>query len=191
MAIHVRTWSGCRTFRITDMTNACKRGKKCRTLHFSGVPWAWRNDAGAIEDNAQQTGIMLYRIAEGLQPTDDYDAVAERVKAIVADALAQGVPVNWLTVREEEIRGVDAPRVPLTAGVEGKWSIGADERGISGRQYDDINEWSLITNGQENSRAYDIAKRVWPLVSQTRTLYEAEKVLTNAGARLHGYCAVD
>ena len=37
MAIHVQVWTGSGTARITDMTNAGKRGKTCRRLRFSGA----------------------------------------------------------------------------------------------------------------------------------------------------------
>ncbi len=37
MPIHVQIWSQAKNARVTDMTNAGKRGKTCRQLRLSGT----------------------------------------------------------------------------------------------------------------------------------------------------------
>ena len=39
MPIHVQTWSGSGSARITDMTEAGQRGRSCRVLRLAGVLW--------------------------------------------------------------------------------------------------------------------------------------------------------
>jgi hypothetical protein len=92
---------------------------------------------------------------------------------------------------ELTVRGVDAPKEPLQAGVEGKWSAGADESGVSLSQLDDVNEWREITHGQMPARAYELARKVWDRVKAARTRIEASDIPTAASCKLHGYCGLN
>ena len=49
MTIHIRTWSGAGSGTVTDMTNAGKRGKKCRTIYFGG----WLNNGAPRTEPAR------------------------------------------------------------------------------------------------------------------------------------------
>jgi hypothetical protein len=185
MTIHVRVWSGTGSARVTDMTNAGKRGKACRVLRFSGwMPFGGEEFHQRCRDLCAQ--VLSYVQA---QPADaDFDPVAARVREIVQ---ASGLPEHAVAVYDETIRGIDAPRPVLTAGVSGKWSASASEDGVSLRQLDDVNEWTEITHGQTPARAYDLAANVWPKVQAARTQVEASDILGAAGVRLHGYCGLD
>lgn len=189
--LYVRIWSGSASCWVCDMTDAGKRGRKCRVLRITGSPssYGYLNDPTAASA-AQWTQEALY-CAERLSTETSFDDARGQLQAIVANAHAAGVPVGHLQAYDEEIRAVDAPKPSLTAGVEGKWSAGADERGIRLHALDDVNEWTESTHGQAESRAYAIAAKVWPQVEQALTLYEAATILRQAGARLHGYCGLD
>ena len=191
MGIHVQVWTGSRSARVTDMENAGKRGKLCRMLRFSGSGLAYSDKLDdASKEAINYTNSILYYLEHEVGGIG-YDEVRTKVLAFVAEARAKGVQEWALGVHDEEIKGIAAPREVLTAGVEGKWSASADEGGISMRQLDDPNEWSEITHRQTYARAYEIARKVWPDVQKAKTLRDAAEVLRGAGARLHGYCAMD
>jgi hypothetical protein len=190
MTIHVRTWPGSGSATVTDMTHAGRRGRKCRTLRVSGwLPEAW-DDTPAGRARRHTFGLLA--ALDETKADEDFDAVRKRVRDLVAAARQDGVPEGNLTSYDEEIRGIDAPRPKLTAGVAGKWSAYADESGIHLYALDDPwNEWTEITHNQTEAAAYAIACKVWPLVQKAQTLHEAATILRAAGARLHGYCAID
>lgn len=199
--VHVKVWSGSRTARIIDMTNAGKIGKRCSTLRISGASWSASPFETEDQKAARQASESLIAQLEGLGEhvsnggqVLDYDfemltgAVLHRVNA----AHAAGSPESYLNAFGESIKGIHAPRRPLTAGVEGKWSAIADESGISMRQLDDVNEWSQITrHGQTGPQAYKLAAKVWDRVKQCSRMGEAAEILRAAGCKLHGYCAMD
>ncbi len=168
--IHVQTWeSGC-SGRITDMTNAGKRGKRCRVIRFAN-----RGDTA--------TCSIFYEI-KALPLSLSFDTAAEMLREMVAR-------VDGVTLDEELIRGIDAPVTPLSAGVAGKWAGHADQTGISLSALDDINEWREVTIRQTGPAAYAIARKVWERVKTAATVYEAGRILREAGASLHGYCGMD
>jgi hypothetical protein len=191
MAIHVRTWSGSRSATITEMTNAGRRGKRCRVLRIEGCagdPWSsdepW---AKAVRHSQAILGEVARYGAEC-----DFDVVAARVGYLVGRAREEGVPEGHLGSRVESIRGIDAPRAVLTAGVEGKWSASIDENGVHLRDLNDVNEWTEITaHGQSRAEAYRLAASVWAKVEAATTRRDASHILSAAGCRLHGYCAMD
>lgn len=206
MKTHARLWIGTGGFCVTDMTHAGKVGKVCRTLRFNGYPWDIEHSQHASDSDkaaARWSRTIYYKLYEfagiecGYQHEIEIPLPFEEVKAalesIVEKAYSDGVSVNAgrLTLYEEPIKGIEAPAPALTAGVEGKWSAGADETGISLRQHDDPNEWSEITHGQTGWSAYKAAIKVWSRVKLAKTLSEAREILRSAGARLHGYCAMD
>lgn len=188
--LHIQTWSGSRTARITEMTNAGKRGKTCRVLRFSGVPF---DDCYATtkeqRDAVQITRDIGYEI-EHLSDTADFDTVRALLLRKLVTFTAPDLP-SMVQIYDEEIKGIDAPRETLTAGVPGKWSAGADEHGISLAQLDDVNQWREITSRQTHFAAYEIARKVWDRVLQAATLRDAAEILRGAGAKLHGYCGMD
>jgi hypothetical protein len=155
-----------------------------------------RWDEWAVKDNPTQrdavgTARDICRFLEGLDAQEPFGMVHDRVVDLVEAARSRGVPEGYLSVHDEEIRAIDAPKPLLTAGVVGVWSGAADERGIRLQALNDINQWTEITFNQTEAKAYAIAARVWPQVQKAATLSEARRILSDAGARLHGWCAMD
>lgn len=182
--IHVRTWTGSGTGRVTEMRNAGKAGKTCRALRVLGTSYTGPGYAGA-----QQATCSLMALLEAADPAESFDSIAARLRAIVAGLT--GSEAIAVTIEEETIKGIDAPRALLTAGVPGEWSAKADEDGICLRDLRDVNEWTEITHRQTKAAAYTIAARAWPAVLTATTRGQASDILRTAGARLHGYCAMD
>lgn len=190
--IHVRTWSGSCAARIIDMTNAGKRGKCCRVLHFSGAPWSsWEGDD--IQQKAKQYTMEIIRHIEALDLATSFDAARAVITNYVAKAHADRIPATYVNTDDREIRGIDAPVPELVHTVTGIFSAGADETGVSLHALNDpYNEWTLITaHGQKKSHAYRLAAKVWRTVQKCETLRAASDVLREAGCKLHGFCAVD
>lgn len=199
MAIHVQMWMGSGNARVTDMTNAGKRGKFCRALRIQGTNGgsSWTG-AKLAADYTYEAVHVLRRLPEFVDDftpftaAADFDRVMESISAIAAIALSAGVSPHSLDVAEEMIKGIRAPRPVLTAGRSGLWSARADIGGIHLRKLDDVNEWTEITpSSQSSARAYEIAARVWPSVQAAISMHAASDILSRAGARLHGYCAMD
>lgn len=189
--IHVQVWTGGGNFRVTDMVNAGKRGKVCRVLRFSGVAFQeWATDDPIQIAAAKFTRQACY-LAEDLDVTRPFEEAVDAVLLLIHDARSAGVPESYITFYEETIKGINAPRPKLTAGVEGAWSASADENGIHLHAIFEVNGWTEYTSGQTKARAYDIAKKVWGRVSAARTLREASDILSAAGAKLYGYCDMD
>ncbi len=193
MPIYVQIWSGSGNGRVTDMTNAGKRGKTCRVLTFLGdcasvIDWL----CTTADERAARGGcyaLACHPVHEA-RP-DDFDRVAAEVRALAGPSC---------DVEEREIRGVDAPRPKLTAGgtvvgtdgISRRWSAEADHEGIHLRELDDVNEWTEITSSkQKNAQAYTLASRVWEQVRAAPDRYSASKILAAAGCKLHGFCAMD
>jgi len=195
-SVHVRTWSGSRTARITDMTNAGKRGKTCRILRVMGMGCDYwiGNGNPVVQAAIRCTQDLMHFLskAESDVPVEvTFDDVREFVLLTISTYRAMGVTEGQVSAHDEEIKGIDAPREPLTAGVDGKWSASANESGITIHDLNDVNEWTEITHGQTGARAYEIARKVWGQVELAQTRYEAMTILRNAGAKLHGYCGMD
>lgn len=190
MAIHVQVWTGSGTARITDMTNAGKRGKTCRVLRFSGALGCSYNA------EALQAHGMTLNVLEMLKPgqpihTQDFDTACANMKAAVDTARALGVGERLIAVHEEEVRGVDAPLPLLTAGNE-KWSAKADEDGLLLRDLTDHNnDPAMCDYKQKHSQAYKLAAKVWGQLAACQTMHEAGEVLSKAGVKLHYWCMVD
>ncbi len=202
--IHVKLWSGSRSARITDMENAGKRGKLCRMLRVSGTPWSpgdsrLTDDQRKALDFSTRVFDACYWLAGehahdnlGFLLALDFDEATAGIRAIVAEARAAGIPEWACSAYDEICKGIHAPRPVLTAGVEGKWSAGADETGICISDLQDVNEWREITpHDQTGPRAYDLAAKVWDRVKAATTRGEASAILHAAGCRLHGYCGLD
>jgi hypothetical protein len=161
---HVRVWQGSRSARITDMSYAGKRGKRCATFHFSGCDGCVNLAHAGNRIAADATCAVLARLQEldkSAEPIS-YADVCQAVRSMVNEALAQGANPYYLRVYDDDIRAVDAPKPILEAGVEGVWRGTADAGGI--RLADDSdknNEPRAITSGQSNNVAYKIAARTW------------------------------
>ena len=121
----------------------------------------------------------------------DFDEVRAKLIEIGIPVIEPCAERRLVQMYDEEIKGIDAPRPKLSAGIDGVWGAGADEKGISMEDYRDVNMWREITHNQTGPKAYDIAKKVWPEVEKAKTVYEAARILRDAGARLHGYCGMD
>ncbi len=123
---------------------------------------------------------------------DDYDTLRQRVIDAVDAARALGVAESWLRYFEEDVRGVDAPQIQLTAGKVGVWSGTADEDGIVLEDLKDTNNLPrTITHDQTNGAAYAAAAKCWSKVKLAESMHEAAEILRGAGARLHYFCAMD
>lgn len=171
--IHVQIWVGSETVQVTDMTNARKRGKKCRVVVVHG-------------------GEEAVNMVKKFDLATPYEIIRDAITELASDRKSRGMRMDTY---DEEIRGIDAPLPPcdtLTAGIEGVWSASAGNHGISIHNIADRwNEWTEITHGQTKARAYGIAKKVWHLVLKAETCHEAADILSQAGAKLHGFCAID
>ncbi len=186
--IHIQIHQAAANAVITDMTNAGKRGKRCDSLRFRGFDPAYevppeRQPAVAL------TWDILAKIKK-LTPADDFAAV---VTDITAQIEAAKVDPELVRVAPDSCRGVDSPRVRLLAGLEGQWHGYADENGISlSDETDKANEPAMITrHDQKNSRAYELAAKVWENVKAAQTFSEAGNILSAAGCSLHYYCRMD
>lgn len=176
--IHVRTWSGSQTVRVTDLTNAGKRGKTCRTIHASF--------SGRVGDDAAGYGEWLHATREtlpGLDVTEtSFDDVCTYLRALSG--------LVALDLREETIRGVDAPLAPITASGT-KFAASASEDGITvSCRVDRANLPSALSRGS-NAKAYAIAAKVFPTLADTMSFHEVVSALVAAGADMHSYCAMD
>lgn len=189
MPIHVQIWSGARNARVTDMTNAGKRGKTCRVLRFAGCDLI----ASMPESHpaAELTDEVLGRL-EGLDPATDFAAVAELLLNANQHARDCGISEHWFRACEDDpIRAIDAPKPELTAGNE-KWNGRLDNDGVHLRDLTDrYNEPCECTHGQTGAQAYKLAAKVWDRVKLAETMHEADEILRAAGCRLHYWCAVD
>lgn len=185
--IHVKVWMGTDSVNITDMENAGKRGKLCRVAQFRG----WSPVGGGDEGAASRTlSCNVRRWAQDLpESTPFLDALAT-LREMVA---AANLPSHCAQLFDDEtIRGIDAPREPLTAGLPGVWAATAKEDGLVLDDLSDkLNEPAAITHGQAGSRAYSIARKVWPAVQACNSFYEACRTLGDAGCKLHSYCRMD
>lgn len=188
MGIHLTIWIGGPSARLTDTTNAGKRGKTCRVLSLNSpsldgdaahfirfeLPRLAGVDTAAAGGKADG-GVFL--------PLLDFDVLAAKIREAAPPAVS---------TEDREIAGLEAPRERLTAGHAGKWSGEVDEGGVTLSDLTDRNnEPRAITSGQVKSRAYVLAAKVWPQVQAAATFGEAAKILAAAGCKLHHYCAVD
>lgn len=175
---NVRTWSGCKSAQIIDMTNAGRRGKTCSLVRY------WPAYTAAAEAAA---GELVRYLNEPETMSAGFDAILAGAEAIRARYPGD------LNREEYMIRGVDAPAEPLAAGVAGIWSAEADENGLHLADLTDHNNEprEITDHRQSPSEAYRRAARVWPQVAASKTLRQAREILESAGCRLHHYCAMD
>lgn len=188
--VHVDVWSGSRTARITDMTNAGKRGKTCRVVSFD----CYDGDGAHVIDRLCATPEQV-KAREGKQAWVLESGPVHEVREGSFDELIASLrPLvkNPSNVHEYEIKGIRAPRPILTHGVEGVFSACANESGVSLSDLNDPNEWREATDHrQSEARAYELAAKVWDRVKQAKTMREASAILRDAGCRLHGWCGRD
>ncbi len=186
--IHVQTWTGSGSFRITEMLNAGKRGKTCRILRFSGWTVS-RNDEPYLTIN-RFTGDMV-AWAASLPTTSDFDAVATEARSRL---VAASLPTHAASIYADEvIKGICAPRPVLTAAVPGKWSAHADIEGVVVNEDADQNNLPccITQHGQTHARAYELAAKVWDKVKASESFSKACDVLREAGCKLHYFCRMD
>ena len=189
--IHVQTWSGSCTARITDMANAGKRGKTCRVLRFSGCPWP-SGTGNDLQQRGRQATADILQAIEGFTPDRDFDMVAALLQAAIQKARNDGIPESHVAAYPEELKGIHAPVPRLTASGEG-WSASADESGISvNDDADAYNMPCMITpSGQTNNQSYKLAAKVWEQVKAATSFHDVGDILRAAGCKLHYYCRMD
>lgn len=182
--IHVQSWLGTDSARVTEMDGAYKPGARLRVLR---LPGCYGQD-GRLRNIA----LNLRLFAESMDAAAASFDVAERALRARFAELGAGVPdIEHLEpVRDQDIRGVDAPREPLVFNCP-RWGIKADEGGISMHDDDRNNEGRMITTRQTPAKAYQIAQRAWPRVIQAATMSAASDILEAEGAHLHYYCGMD
>ena len=183
-AVNIRTWHGSASATVTEMANAGRRGKKCRVLRVQG--WFPNGVAGP---EAETAGNVTHEVISLLDRTDEstpFDLIAQMVRAIAAKS-------NRVDVYDQEIRGIDAPRPVLSAGIDGVWSGKADNDGIFLRDLSDANNCpaECTPSGQTNAKAYAVAAKVWDAVRAAKSMHEAGQILRAAGAKLHYWCMMD
>lgn len=191
MRYHVEAPEYGHGFRITDMENAGKRGKVCRVIGFSGWrPTVGTSDAASDAARAFNLCCEMIRFAQSVSQEAAFEDIHAAARSLVD---AAGLPEHHGRLYVEEVRGIDAPRPRLTAGVEGKWSASADHRLVSVDDHvDRYNEPCVITrHTQKPSAAYAIAAKVWDRVKACGTFSQAVDVLRSAGWHGHYYCRVD
>jgi hypothetical protein len=176
--INVRTWSGSQTVLVTEMTNAGKRGKTCRTIH-AGF-------RGRVGDDAAGYGEWLHAINDVLPHLDaaetSFDDAATYLRAMSG--------VAQIELREETIRGVDAPLPALV--VKGTtWDASADETGVHVADYLDRNNEPRSLSRGSHARSYKLAAKVFPTLTPEMRYHDVVQALEAAGIDLHSYCAMD
>lgn len=177
--IHVRTWSGgSQSVRVTDMTNAGKRGKTCRTVHASFT--------GRIGDDAAGYGEWLHAINDTLPALDagetSFDDVLTFLRALAGLATIE--------LREETIRGVDAPLAKISTSGP-KFTASANEDGVTVCCLVDRANLPQALSRGSNAKAYAIAAKVFPTLRPEMTIHEVVSALVAAGVDMHSYCAMD
>jgi hypothetical protein len=203
--IHVQNWTGSESVAVVDMANAGKRGKTCRSFHFSGPGYYGAPDA--VKQVGYKIVSMILKLAGKSWANNDhveevidgdYDAVLASVRQIIADAAAAGVDPSAFNIYERVMKGINAPKPKLQV-VSDKWSARVDDSGICLADLVDANnEPRMITpsHRQTHAKAYAIAAKVWPKLvalaaDKNSTMHRAGDVLGEAGAKLHYYCAMD
>lgn len=176
--VAIKVWIGGPSAEVVELANAGKRGKTCRVLRLSAfVPYGGQPSQFALWIGWGDLAAM---------GAESFDAIEAKARSLANPADSREV------VALSEIRGVDAPRATLSAGVEGVWSASATADGITVADLSDRNNdprW--ITSGQSKGAAYEKAAKVWASLSECKTAGEAAILLGRAGCKLHGYCAVD
>lgn len=188
---HVQYWIGSQSARVTDMTNAGKRGKTCEQLRWQGLHISYRADATGQMKAAQELSLETEWFLTHLDPALTYEDIKIALQNFQQKAQDGQLPAWAYQLTIESCKGIHAPKPLLTAGQDGIWSASADESGLTLRQLDDVNQWTSITHKQTNNAAYSIAAKVWDKVAAAQTMREATEILSNAGAALHSYCAMD
>jgi len=130
---------------------------------------------------------------QNLDAKAEFDSVFSMLEIYVNEARLAGVPAGYIHADEDSIRGVDAPMEKLVYSVEDSFGALADENGVCLSALNDpYNQWTEITpSSQSKGQAYRLAAKVWDKVCETKTLSEASDILSQAGCKLHGYCAID
>jgi hypothetical protein len=128
--------------------------------------------------------------ARGLNATRPYADVVNELRAHVDLFRSETggrfeVKFEWLTVK-----GVDAPRPKLTAGVPDVWAARSDEHGTWVERLDDTNNWTQTSRGKAGA-AYDKVAKVWDKVKAAKTFAEVVALFEAAGLDLRGYCGMD
>ena len=193
--IHISTWYGSGTAAVTDMADAGKRGKKCRRLYVSGWIGVGQVPGSDAEKVADATREIIRFLTDECDENSDYDTVAAAVRTIAGNCnYGHDIkPTMMIHVTEETIRGIDAPKPKLTAGIDGVWSAVADKDGIMMRDLTDAANCPAEHTSckQTHHAAYQIAAKVWETVKAAKTMSEASRVLRDAGAKLHYWCMMD
>ena len=174
------------SIRIIDMTNAGKRGKKCKVFDFCGT----LHYEGGIPETIEER--ITYEIKQFVTSEEFPKTFDESVSAIMSKIKESGTSFPFY-VKSFEIKGVDAPKEKLIAGLSGVWSGYVNENGISLSDQTDQNNLpcEITHHTQSDNTAYRLASKVWREVQQAKTMREASNILEKAGCKLHSFCAMD
>lgn len=184
--IHVQTWTGATSGRITDMTNARKRGKTCDVIRFSG----W-NPYGEGEpyETIRNTCYDIRRWLESLPADSDFATVAAELERRVN---AAGLPEHACAAYRETIRGVDAPLPVLTAsGPNDAWTASATIDGITIYDNKDQNNLPAVMVNGSIQKAYGIVAKHWDRVKACPTFHSVDQLFRELGLSTHYWCRMD
>ncbi len=193
MSTYIKIWSGGGSVRFVDMEHAGKPGKTCRVLTIIGQRCGSFCDEEPYKGRLNATDSLFRDIITLTGEESKRDGVVIEKSFDEVCALFRGPAVSaGLDINEREIRGVDAPKPVLTAGIPGVWFGRLDNDGVHLRDLTDMhNEPTEITTRQSANTAYRKAEKVWPFVSAAQTMGQASALLRTAGCKLHYYCAMD
>lgn len=193
MSTYIKIWSGGGSVRFVDMTNAGRVGKVCRDMTIYGQRYGTFCDKEPYKSLLNATDSLFADIEhlageeskrEGVVIEKPFDEVCALFRE---RAVSAGLNLN-----DRELKGVDAPKPVLTAGIPGVWSGRLDNDGVHLRDLTDMNnEPCMITIRQGHNTAYRKAAKVWALVCEAKTMRQASELLGAAGCNLHYYCAMD
>lgn len=184
--VHVRIWySG--TVEFTDLTDAGKRGKTCRTARLTG---AMKGYAPGSETEFAATAALI-AFAEGLDPAREFDEVWRAALELYRSHFPEGERGAAAHVNHGLVKGVNAPRAELRVTRPGVFAARADSDGVWVEDLADVNNGWTETNRGKNAVAYDKAAKVWGKVREARTFREVVALFEGAGIDLRGYCSVD
>jgi len=181
--------SGAYYLNMTEMLNAGKRGKKCRyiSIGFTTCPSLKTGNEDQFRTELMaKCGLAINEYGRK-SSTASFDEIAMMIKAN-----APKVGKYGLEIFEQEIRGIDAPVQPLTAGGRG-WRASATEEGVTVEDLLDTNNYpmSITAHDQSKPESYRIAKKVWTWVERASSYSDAVRILRDSGIKIHSYCAMD
>ncbi len=183
MPCYLRIWTGLAPrLTLVDMTNADRRGEKCKVLTLVARTSNYRVVEYLNEDFPHRLNGYLPQSAAfdtGAFLDQSFDSLAEILWGFIAAYESDVV------FTEETLQGVHAPKPVLEMDIFHKFKVRADENGVV------LTEWTpyryygeFSTGNQSGPAAYRLTKQVWDELKQAPGFDEAAMILTSAGCAL-------